>query len=91
MAMPKAAMNEDHLLPKRKYDIRPSWQRSVVQPISIPHRIEHPPDTQLWSRVLSLDRSHVPATLRPAVYVNHIPESGGHKPTQIERFGLMEI
>jgi hypothetical protein len=56
--MPEAAVNKDNESMLRQHDVWLSGQIASMQPKSKSHRMERPPNNQLWLRSLRPDASH---------------------------------
>ena len=72
MAMPEAAMNEDHLATLREHEVRMAWKVGSMQSISIPHPVHQPSNDHLWHRVLAADARHVVVALCRREHIAHL-------------------
>jgi hypothetical protein len=64
VAVPKAALDQNHRVPLRQYDIRGAGQAPVVQAESEAARVEGAPKFNLRSGMLTPDARHHPRTGR---------------------------
>lgn len=55
MEMPETTVYEDDLSSRFEYNVRLSWQRPVVEAISVSHRVDEPSDLQLGLSIRVLD------------------------------------
>jgi hypothetical protein len=62
MPVPKAAMDKNYFLEFRKYQIRGAWEIFAMKAVSKWHAMNHPPNSQLDSRILAMDQAHPSAT-----------------------------
>jgi hypothetical protein len=58
VTMPEAAMDEDHGASTRKHQVRLSWQRCAVQPISVACGVQQASDDHFRFGILGLDCLH---------------------------------
>jgi hypothetical protein len=72
MLMPEATMNEDDLLPARKYKVRISGKFPAVQTISIAKGADGPSNLQLGFAILASDARHVCTAPRRRQFIGHL-------------------
>ncbi len=58
MAMPEAAVDEDHFFPAAENEIRATWKDLTMEAVTIALRMEEPADKHLGASVLALYRLH---------------------------------
>ena len=83
--MPKTTMNEDNSLVHRKHKVRFARQRSVVNAVSKPIRVESMPQRQLRLRILATDAGHHAGTSLLVYDICHLHPSSAH---HYERIGI---
>jgi len=71
VAMPKAAMNKDHLAPTGEHKVGFSGKFFVVQPVTVAHSMKHPPNNHFRARVLGTNQRHDMASLRDTYSVHN--------------------
>ena len=76
MAVPEAAVDEDHRMVFRQDEIRPAGKLAVVHSVAEPARMQAPADNQLRLCVLAPDGRHVATAGSPVVYIRHSAGAG---------------
>jgi hypothetical protein len=83
MAMPEAAVDEDHLAASTEHEVRFAWQTLSVQSIPNSHTTDHPAKREFWSGVAGVDLSHVATALLRRMDIGHDREN-----TRASYFGI---
>ena len=77
MAMPEAAVDEDHeLAAQKQHDVGPTGKILAMQPEADAEPVQQTADHPFWRRVLAADGSHDAGTASAVVTPVHYPPSG---------------